>query len=565
MVFQKRLVLRSFNQVKQHIFSNYSTKLSSSLLTRKIEENNNIKEFSKPHYEQNSLNFKHLKQKYKELKKKALAGGGEKGIKRHVERNKKVLVRDRIKHILDKDLPTLEIGTFAGFGMPYGDVPCAGMVGIIGKVHGLWCLISGNDASVKSGSIYPITLIKQLRCQDIGRDNCLPTIYLVDSGGAFLPLQADIFNLGGRTFYNEAVNGANGVAQIALVSGSCTAGGAYVPAMADEAVIVDKIGTIFLGGPPLVRAATGERVTPEELGGATLHCNVSGLTDHFAATEQDGFEMIRDIVLTLNLLPDFDLVPYPSVNSFGDIDNENLINYVSTSTENFIDVRGVLKHITDGSKFHEFKKNYGVTLICGFAFINGHLTGIVSNNGRLSDKAAIKGSHFVQMCDDRQVPIIFLQNQTFDDTEFNEFDSNSDMMLKSRAKLMQSVATASVPKIVLSIGGLVGSPHNHSLCSLAFGARFHFAWPNVHFAPMHKSSMWDNLTEEYNIENDDIEKMWESTEAFHGASRLLCDEIILPQNSKSVLTICLEVFRQEKLIRLKRSLNSKPAQTLYRM
>ncbi|XP_069794518.1 probable methylcrotonoyl-CoA carboxylase beta chain, mitochondrial isoform X3 [Narcine bancroftii] len=338
--------------------------------------NGELKPIHQHVFESNLRNSMIQNKRYLELKKQALKGGGEKAILRHTQRNEKLLVRERLRLLLDKE-EILELSPFAGLGMPYGDIPAAGCLTGIGKVSGVWSVFIANDATVKGGTVYPVTVKKQLRAQDIAMQNRLPCIYLVDSGGAFLPLQAEIFpdkNHGGRAFYNEAIMSAAGIPQVAVVCGSCTAGGAYIPTMADETVMVDKIGTIFLAGPPLVKAATGEDTNPEELGGATLHAKVSGCIDHFAATEEEAYKCARNVIATLNLeLPpkmqtDFEEPLYAA---------EELNGLAPRDYTHTLNIKLILSRLTDGSKFLEFKALYGTTLVTGFAQIKG----IIHNEG----------------------------------------------------------------------------------------------------------------------------------------------------------------------------------------
>ncbi|TSN76569.1 Methylcrotonoyl-CoA carboxylase beta chain, mitochondrial [Bagarius yarrelli] len=409
-------------------------------------------------FEANLQNSQACQQRYLELKEKALKAGGETGVARHTQRNKKVLVRDRLHMLLDDD-DFLELSPFAGLGLPYGDIPSAGCLTGIGKINGLWCVFTANDATVKGGTAYPITVKKQLRAQEVAIQNRLPCVYLVDSGGAFLPLQSDIFpdkNHGGRVFYNEAIMSAMRIPQVAVVCGSCTAGGAYVPTMAEEAIIVHRIGTIFLGGPPLVKAATGEEVTPEDLGGARLHSEVSGCVDHFAAVESEAYECTRNIISTLNFkLPEEDSAEAeePLYNS------EELMGLAPRSYNFSMDIKLIVSRLTDGSRFQEFKSRYGTSLVTGFAKIEGHLVGVVANNGKLTYEACLKGSHFVQLCEQRDIPLIFLQNTAPEPSHTlsqNKAESNT-MILKAQASMMSAVACASVPKITVVTGGCHGS------------------------------------------------------------------------------------------------------------
>ncbi|XP_057698132.1 methylcrotonoyl-coenzyme A carboxylase 2 isoform X3 [Corythoichthys intestinalis] len=415
-------------------------------------------------YEANHRNSKTCHNKYIELNKKVTKGGGDNAIARHTQRNRKLLVQDRLRLLLD-DEDFIELSRFAGLGLPYGDIPSAGCLTGIGRINGLWCVFIANDATVKGGTAYPITVKKQLRAQEVAIQNRLPCVYLVDSGGAFLPLQSEIFpdkNQGGRTFYNEAIMSAMKIPQVSVVCGSCTAGGAYIPTMAEEAVMVHRIGTMFLGGPPLVKAATGEEVTPEDLGGARLHAEVSGCVDHFAWEEKEAFEYTRNIISTLNFT-----LPEENENEENMRNEEErplyssdeLLGLAPRSYNYSLDVKMVISRLTDGSRFQEFKGCFGTTLITGFAKIYGHLIGIVANNGELSYQAALKGSHFVQLCDQRDVPLLFLQNTAPSaaltlSVPQAEIHSNR---IKAQGSMMSAVACASVPKITVVIGGCHGA------------------------------------------------------------------------------------------------------------
>ncbi|XP_023659484.2 biotin-dependent 3-methylcrotonyl-coenzyme A carboxylase beta1 subunit isoform X2 [Paramormyrops kingsleyae] len=495
-------------------------------------------------YEANLRNSVRCHVKYMECAEKVRKGGGDNAIARHTQRNKKLLVRDRLGLLLDgKDF--LELSPFAGLGLPYGDIPSAGCVTGIGKVCGLWCVFIANDATVKGGTAYPITVKKQLRAQEVAIQNRLPCIYLVDSGGAFLPLQSDIFpdkNHGGRTFYNEALMSAMKVPQVAVVCGSCTAGGAYVPTMAEEAVMVHRIGTVFLGGPPLVKAATGEEVSPEDLGGARLHAEVSGCVDHFAQEETEAYECTRNIISTLNYeLPgDNDVsVEQPLYCA------EELRGLAPKDYSHCLDVRLILSRLTDGSRFQEFKARYGTTLIVGFGRIEGHLIGIVANNGELRYEAALKGSHFVQLCDQRDIPIIFLQNtppglaHTLTAAQAG-FNTNR---LKAQSSMISAVACSSTPKITVVIGGCHG-PESYAMCGRSFDPNFLFLWPNARVslvAPGHSGALLQEQDEIQSI-NDMLD---EESSAFFSTGRLWDDGVILPQDTRKVLSNCLKIIKQQ--------------------
>ncbi|MFT7808889.1 methylcrotonoyl-CoA carboxylase beta chain, mitochondrial-like isoform X1 [Arapaima gigas] len=494
-------------------------------------------------YETNQRNSVECHQRYLEYTEKVQKGGGESAVVRHTQRNKKLLVRDRLRLLLDEE-GYLELSPFAGLGMPYGDIPSAGCVTGIGKISGLWCVFIANDATVKGGTAYPITVKKQLRAQEVAIQNRLPCVYLVDSGGAFLPLQSEIFpdkNHGGRTFYNEAIMSAMRIPQVAVVCGSCTAGGAYVPTMAEEAVIVHKIGTIFLAGPPLVKAATGEEVSPEDLGGARLHAEVSGCVDHFAAAEEEAYQYTRNIISTLNFdLPeDGDLSVEQPVYS-----KEELKGLAPKDYNHSLDVRLILSRLTDGSKFQEFKARYGTTLVTGFAKIDGHLVGFVANNGELMYEAALKGSHFIQLCDQRDVPIIFLQNTPPCPAPTLTVSQANTNRLKAQSCMMAAVACASTPKITVVVGGCHGAD-SYTMCGRAFDPNFLFLWPNARVslvAPGHSGTLTQDQEEVTALD----EKLQEESSAFFSSGRLWDDGVILPQDTRKVLSSCLKIIKQQK-------------------
>uniref|UniRef100_A0A674D9R5 methylcrotonoyl-CoA carboxylase n=1 Tax=Salmo trutta TaxID=8032 RepID=A0A674D9R5_SALTR len=496
-------------------------------------------------FEANLRNSQACQERYIEYMKKVKKGGGENAVKRHTQRNKKMLVTDRLRMLFD-DGYYFELSPFAGMGLPYGDIPSAGCLTGIGKINGLWCVFIANDATVSGGTAYPITVKKQLRAQDVAIQNRLPCVYLVDSGGAFLPLQSEIFpdkNQGGRTFYNEAIMSAMKIPQVAVVCGSCTAGGAYIPTMAEETVMVHRIGTIFLGGPPLVKAATGEEVSPENLGGATLHAEVSGCVDHFASVEKEAYETTRNMISTLNFeLPEEDEAgveePLHSV--------EELMGLAPQDYDHSLEVKLILSRLTDGSKFQEFKARYGTTLVTGFARIGGHQVGIVASNGALTHNASLKGSHFVQLCDQRDIPLIFLQNtvptpeRTLSQTQA---ETNTNR-LKAQGSMMSAVACASVPKITIVIGGCHGA-ESYAMCGRSFDPNFLFLWPNARVslvAPGHSAALAQ--------EEEDVEKINKRLEkessAFFSSGRLWDDGVILPQDTRKVLSDCLKIIKQQE-------------------
>ncbi len=408
-------------------------------------------------------------------------GGGRVIMRRHRSRGK-LPARDRIHRLLDPATGFLDIAPLAAWEMYGGEAPSAGIVTGIGRVAGRECVIVANDATVKGGTYYPLTVKKHVRAQDIARQNRLPCIYLVDSGGAFLPMQADVFpdrDHFGRIFYNQARMSALGIPQIAAVMGSCTAGGAYVPAMSDETVIVEGTGTIFLGGPPLVKAATGEIVTAEDLGGAEVHTAISGVADHFAETDEEALDTVRSIVASLGK-PSMELPweltpPEPPVHDPGDI-----YGIVPADLRRSYDVREVIGRIVDGSRFHEFKATYGTTLVCGFARIMGYPVGILANNGILFSESAVKGAHFIEICCRRKIPLVFLQNITgFMVGKKYEHEG----IAKHGAKMVTAVASAEVPKFTVIIGGSFGAG-NYAMCGRAYEPRFLWMWPNAQISVM---------------------------------------------------------------------------------
>ncbi len=407
-------------------------------------------------------------------------GGGEKYRQRHSEQGK-LFVRDRIDKLLDPASPFLEIAPLAAWELYDDWTPAAGVVAGIGRVSGVECLIIANDATVKGGSYYPMTVRKHLRAQQIALENNLPCIYLVDSGGAFLPMQDEVFpdvDDFGRIFYNQARMSAAGIPQLAAVMGSCTAGGAYVPAMSDETVIVKKTGTIFLGGPPLVKAATGEEVSAEDLGGAYVHTHISGVADHYAEDDEHALQILRDIVATLNRRKRITLdVKAPEEPLYSP---EELYSVIPTSFREAFDVREVIARIVDGSRLREFKANYGTTLVTGFAHIEGYPVGIIANNGVLFSESALKGAHFVELCTTRNIPLLFLQNVT--GFMVGKHYENGGIA-RDGAKMVHAVANANVPKLTVVIGGSFGAG-NYAMCGRGYSPRFLWMWPNARISVM---------------------------------------------------------------------------------
>src|SRR6476620_3414501 len=410
----------------------------------------------------------------------AREGGSASARKKHTDRGK-LLVRDRVDRLLDQGSPFLELSPLAATGMYDDAVPAAGVVTGIGRVNGRECVVVANDATVKGGTYYPITVKKHLRAQEVARANRLPCVYLVDSGGAFLPMQDDVFpdkEHFGRIFFNQANLSAQGIPQVAAVMGSCTAGGAYVPAMSDESVIVKEQGTIFLGGPPLVKAATGEVVTAEDLGGGDVHARKSGVVDHLAEDDAQALDIVRSIVGTFERRPAPALEPHaPEAPAE---DPQGLYDVVPTDSRTPCDVREVIRRVVDGSRFHEFKALYGETLVCGFARVGGYPLGSVANNGILFSSSSLKGAHFIELCNQRGIPLVFLQNIT-GFMVGREYENGG--IARDGAKLVTAVACSVVPKFTVVIGGSFGAG-NYGMCGRAYDPRFLWMWPNARISVM---------------------------------------------------------------------------------
>ena len=493
-------------------------------------------------------------------------GGSERSRQKHLDRGK-LLPRDRVERLLDPGSPFLEFSALAANGMYNDDSPGAGIITGMGLVNGRICVIVANDATVKGGTYYPMTVKKHLRAQEIARENKLPCIYLVDSGGANLPNQDDVFpdrEHFGRIFYNQATMSAAGIPQLAAVMGSCTAGGAYVPAMADESIIVNEQGTIFLGGPPLVKAATGEVVTAEELGGGALHARTSGVADHLAANDDHALEIMRDIVATLPAAPapawERAEPQEPKYTS------DELTHVVPADLKTPYDVRQVIARIVDGSEFHEFKAEYGNTLITGFARIDGHPVGIIANNGVLFGESAQKGAHFIELCDQRDTPLVFLQNIT---GFMVGRDYEAGGIAKHGAKMVNAVATARVPKFTVIIGGSYGAG-NYSMCGRAYSPRFLWMWPNTRISVMGgeqaasvlatvKRDQMEARGEDWPVEEENafkapvLQQYEDQGNPYYSTARLWDDGIIEPSQTRQVLALALEAARYAPL---ERPLNS---------
>eukprot|EP00730_Choanoeca_flexa_P004388 TRINITY_DN11679_c2_g1_i4.p2 TRINITY_DN11679_c2_g1~~TRINITY_DN11679_c2_g1_i4.p2 ORF type:complete len:567 (+),score=132.76 TRINITY_DN11679_c2_g1_i4:4041-5741(+) len=485
-------------------------------------------------------------------------GGGAKAVERHTSKGK-LFVRDRIQKLLDHGSSFLEIGQFAGhevYTTPKGqveDVPCAGVVAGIGRVAGRECMIVANDATVKGGSYYPLTVKKHLRAQEIAKENHLPCLYLVDSGGANLPRQDEVFpdkEHFGRIFFNQANMSALNIPQLAAVMGSCTAGGAYVPAMADESIIVKEQGTIFLGGPPLVKAATGEEVSAEDLGGADLHTRTSGVADHFAVDDEHALSILRSCVTHLNRPKRMELETREPEEPL--YDPSTLYGIVGTNLKKTFEVRDVIACLVDGSRFQEFKARYGTTLVCGFAHLHGYPVGIVANNGVLFSESALKGAHFIELCNQRNIPLIFLQNIT-GFMVGSKYESEG--IAKNGAKLVTAVACSKVPKLTVVIGGSFGAG-NYGMCGRAYSPRFMYMWPNARISVMGGEQAAGVLStikqaqmerqgqqmtpEEERAVKDPIEAKYEHEgKPLYASARLWDDGVIDPADTRRVLALSL--------------------------
>ncbi len=484
----------------------------------------------------------------------AALGGPESSRERHVARGK-LLPRERVERLLDDGSPFLEVAPLAAFDLYEGDAPGAGLIAGIGLVEGRHVMVICNDATVKGGTYYPMTVKKHLRAQEIALENRLPVISLVDSGGAFLPLQDEVFpdrEHFGRIFFNQATMSSRGIPQLAAVMGSCTAGGAYVPAMSDQTIIVRGQGTIFLGGPPLVKAAIGEIVTPEELGGGELHARVSGVADHLAENDEHALQLMREIVATLPApaVPAWDVIA--SIDPV--VPESELYAAVPTDVTAAYDVREVIARLVDGSEFSEFKKEYGETLVTGFARLHGHPVGIVANNGVLFSASALKGAHFIELCDQRGIPLVFLQN-------ISGFmvgrDAEAGGIAKDGAKMVTAVATTRVPKLTVIIGGSFGAG-NYSMCGRAYSPRFLWSWPASRISVMGGAQAASVLA---TVKRDQLEgrgESWSDADEekfrapirddyeaqgspYHATARLWDDGIIDPADTRRVLGLALDV------------------------
>jgi 3-methylcrotonyl-CoA carboxylase beta subunit len=511
-----------------------------------------------PDSDQYLLNHEHNLKLAVELRRRVEVshkGGGDKYRQRH-EAQSKLFVRDRINQLLDPGSPFLELSPLAAWGLYDNEAAGAGIITGIGRVSETEVMIVANDATVKGGSYYPLTVKKHLRAQEIAEQNCLPCIYLVDSGGAFLPMQDEVFpdaNHFGRIFYNQARMSAKGIPQIAVVMGSCTAGGAYVPAMSDEAIIVNKTGTIFLGGPPLVKAATGENVTAEELGGADVHTRLSGVADHFAEDDVHALQICREIIATLNKPQKISAILSAPEDPLYPIDE--IYGILPTTFRETYDVREIIARLVDGSRFREFKGRYGASLVCGFAHIHGYPIGILGNNGVLFSESALKGTHFIELCEQRAIPLLFLQNIT----GFmigKEYEARG--IAKDGAKLVHAVANTTVPKLSLIIGGSFGAG-NYGMCGRAYNPRFLWMWPNARISVMGGEQAANVLLtikqdqleregkpflteEEANLFRQPVlDKYEREGNPYYSTARLWDDGVIDPIDTRMVLGLALSV------------------------
>jgi len=479
-------------------------------------------------------------------------GGGTKYRKRH-ESKGKLFVRDRIDRLLDQGSAFLELSQLAGHELYKEKVPCGGIITGVGQINGTKCVIIANDATVTGGTYYPITVKKHLRAQEIAQQCGLPCIYLVDSGGANLPRQSEVFpdrEHFGRIFYNQAKMSAKDIPQIAVVMGSCTAGGAYVPAMADESIIVNKTGTIFLGGPPLVKAATGEDVSDEDLGGAMVHCEISGVADHFAENDTHALEICRNIVANLNVKQKLKFPIHPIVEPL--YNSDDMLGVVPEDPAEQWDIRKIIARIVDGSRFDEFKAMYGHTLLTGFSNLYGLPVGIVANNGILFSESALKGAHFIEICSQRQIPLLFLQN-------ISGFmvgrKYENEGIAKHGAKMVHAVACANVPKLTLIVNGSYGAG-NYGMCGRAYSPNFLFMWPNSRISVMGgrqaanvlatiKRANKDRLGIKWSAEKEEafkepiFNKYENESRAYFSSARLWDDGIIDPRQTRQVLGLAL--------------------------
>jgi acetyl-CoA carboxylase carboxyltransferase component len=486
-------------------------------------------------FEERRARMEQLVAELRERTAQVARGGGERSLEKHRSRGK-LTARERIDRLLDPDSAFLELSALAAWDMYEGQAPGAGIVAGVGVIEGRECVLVANDATVKGGTYFPMTVKKHLRAQEIAEQNRLPCIYLVDSGGAFLPLQAEVFpdrDHFGRIFYNQARLSAAGIPQIASVMGSCTAGGAYVPAMSDETIIVKGTGTIFIGGPPLVKAATGQEVSAEELGGADVHARLSGVADHYATSDEHALALVREIVRNLNLPPKeppWEVAPAEEPAA----DPSELYGLVPTDFRHQVDPRELIARLVDGSRFHEFKALYGETLVCGFARIEGYPVGILANNGVLFGESAAKGAHFVELACKRRVPLVFLQNIT-GFMVGKEYEAGG--IARDGAKLVTAVACAEVPKFTVVVGGSFGAG-NYGMCGRAYSPRQLWMWPNARISVMGGEQAATVLTMVGDADPDEIRAKYEAEgNPYYSTARLWDDGIIDPLDTRRVLAL----------------------------
>jgi len=505
-------------------------------------------------FQQNEKVMRGMTQELKNIIMKIQEGGGEAARERH-RKHGKLLPRDRIELLLDPGSDFLELSALAGFDLEQDDIPAGGIITGIGRIMGTDCMLVVNDATVKGGTYYPITVKKHLRAQKIAEQNCLPCIYLVDSGGAYLPKQDEVFpdeNHFGRIFYNQANLSAQGIPQIAVVMGSCTAGGAYIPAMADESIMVREQATIFLAGPPLVKAATGEVVSAEALGGADVHCRISGVADHYAQNDEHALAMTRRIIANLNYQKKgWVLMREPQPPLYNPVE---LYGIIPADPRYPFDVREVIIRIVDASLFDEFKALYGKTLVCGFAHIQGIPVGIIANNGILFPESALKGAHFIELCTKRGIPLLFLQNIT---GFMVGSKVESEGIAKQGAKLVNAVASARVPKVTVIIGGSYGAG-NYAMCGRAYEPRFLYMWPNARISVMggeQAASVLAQVTREKKKRHgetwsDEDEKAFKApllqqynqqSSAYYSSARLWDDGVIDPIDTRKIIGMSLSI------------------------
>jgi acetyl-CoA carboxylase carboxyltransferase component len=483
----------------------------------------------------NRARMEELVDELRERTAKVAEGGGTEAVERHRSRGK-MLARERVESLLDPGSSFLELNTLAAWNLYEGEAPAAGMLTGIGVIDGRECVVVANDATVKGGTYYPLTVKKHLRAQEVAQQNRLPCIYLVDSGGAYLPLQGEVFpdrDHFGRIFFNQATMSAQGIPQVAAVMGSCTAGGAYVPAMSDETIIVKGTGTIFLGGPPLVKAATGEEVSAEELGGADVHARVSGVADHYAVSDEHALALTREIIANLGgRRPELPWEPEAPEEPL--LDPADLHGIVPEDYSTGYDVREVIARLVDGSRLHEFKALYGETLVCGFGHIEGYPVGILANNGVLFSESALKGAHFIELACKRRIPLVFLQNIT---GFMVGKDYEACGIAKDGAKLVTAVACAQVPKFTVIVGGSFGAG-NYGMCGRAYSPRQLWMWPNARISVMGGEQAATVLTTVGRADPDEIRAKYEREgNPYYSTARLWDDGIIDPVDTRRVLAL----------------------------